>query len=93
MARKPKLQVTVKPETQKALQEYADALNVSLSAATGRLLDEAAPSVLDLAHALQKLPEAPARAIREAAQMVHKATRDADQILMELDPPKKKKRA
>lgn len=86
MARNPKIQVIVTPETKKAIEDYADALNVSVSAATGRLLDEAAPMLVELAHSLRALPKAPAKAMRDAAKMVNRAADDANQMLMDLSP-------
>ena len=93
MARSYRLQVPLKPETRKAVEEYADALGVSPAAAASNLLEEAAPALVELTSALKSVQGSPARALRHAAGALHKATEKADQMLMELEPQKGKKRA
>jgi len=92
MAQTPRIQVPLKPETRAALEQYADAMGLPLSQAAAQLLDQAAPSLLELASALRKAKESPSRAWRESINALNKATERANQIAMDLDTPSRKKK-
>ena len=86
MTRTFRLQVPVKPETRKAIEDYAAALGTFPAAAAAQLLEESAPVLVDLTSALRKVHSAPSRALREAQTILHEAAEKADQLTMDLKP-------
>lgn len=94
MARTHRLQVPVKPETKKVIEEYAQVMGLSTASACGQLLEQSAPGLQELTQALAHAKESPAKALRDMATAVSKATQEADQIVMELEStkPRRKRR-
>ena len=90
MTRTYRLQVPLSPEARKAIEEYASALGASPPAAAANLLEESIPALVELTQALKKVQSSPARALKQAAGALHRATEKADQLAMELDPKPKK---
>ena len=91
MAKTPRLQVPVKPETRVALDAYAEAIGVGAAAAAGQLLEESAPALTEIAAALRKAKSSPAKALQKAAATLNKATEEADQLSLELNKKMRKK--
>jgi len=91
MARTYRLQVPIKPETRKAIEEFADAMGISPAQAAAQLLEESAPGMIELAAAMRKANQSPSKALRDMANILHKATEQADQLSMELNPKPKRK--
>jgi DNA-binding LacI/PurR family transcriptional regulator len=91
MARTYRFQPRVSPETRAAIEEYAEVMGIPPNSAVSQLLEQAAPGLVDLTAAMRKANQSPARALREMAQAVHKATEEADQNEMDLTPKKKRK--
>ena len=86
MARTYRLQVPMTPETRKVIEDYASALGTSPPGAAANLLEEAVPALVELTSALKMVQSSPARALKEAAGILHRATEEADQVLMDLEP-------
>lgn len=89
--RQRRIQVPLSPETDKALQEYAEVTGLSMAATCAQLLDQAAPGLKELSAAMRKANEHPAAGIRQMARALEKATQDANQIAMDLKGKKPKK--
>lgn len=73
-------------ETRDAYQALADARNGSLAAACGEILEECAPVALQMANALNTAKTAPARAMREAVEILEAQLNNADQMLLDMTP-------
>jgi len=82
----PRLQVPVSEETRAALQAYADARGASLAAVCGELLEQTAPTVLEMAKALETAKKAPARALRDMSKAFYREMEKIDQSELDLSP-------
>jgi hypothetical protein len=81
-----RIQVPITQETRDAYQSLADAHNGSLAAACEEILEQCAPVALQMANALRTARTAPARAMREAVEILEAQLGNADQMLMDLSP-------
>ena len=90
-----RIQVPVSPETEKAITDYAGAMGLSKAAACSQMLEQAAPGLVELTHALKKAQQSPHKALQDMAKVLNKATEKADQMALDMEPVKKqrKKRA
>lgn len=96
MANTPRLQVPMTDETRAQLQAFADARGSSLPAVCRDLLEEMAPVAADMAKALQSAKQAPAKALRDAVNVLEVQMAKADQLRLDLTPKatgKKRKKA
>ena len=91
--KKYRLQIPVSDETRKAVEAYAEAAGLSQAAAVGQILENAAPTMYQLAAALREAHRAPAKALQDAARVLERATTEAGQLGMDLrEEAEKKKR-
>lgn len=81
-----KFQPAVTPETEKAIREYAAVMGMKANTAVAQLLEASAPGLVELTEAMRMANQSPARALREMAKAIHKASADADQIALDLTP-------
>ena len=92
MPRTRRTQVPISDTALEALQAYATATSSSVPQVAADFLEQAAPQLLELASALNKAKESPARALRETAEMLQRAAAEADQLVLDMAPEKGKKR-
>jgi len=88
----PRLQIPVTTETRLALQAYAKAKGCTLPAACSEILEQTAPTVLEMAKALETAKKAPARALRGMSAALYREIEKIDQPELDLKPKKVKKR-
>ena len=91
-ARTYRLQVPVSPETRTAINRYAEAMGISPARAAEQMLEQVAPSLLDLAAAMEKAKQAPAKGVADMAKALNKAAEKADQMALDLTPKATRKR-
>lgn len=92
MPRTYRLQVPIKPETRKALEEFADAMGITVPQAAAQFLEEAAPGIMEMAAAVRKVHQSPSRALKDMADMLGRHIEEADQLAMDLEPKPEGKR-
>lgn len=85
---KERLQIFVEPEIAKILHEHAEALGMTTSQATAKIIEQAAPSLNELTSALRMAQKTPAKAIRHMAKTLQSSVEDADQMILDMEPKK-----
>ena len=86
-----RIYVPVSNETRILLQSLADARRTSLASVSAELLEQTAPIAGQMAEALLKAKQAPARAIKEMSDALDEQLADIDQMKLDLDKRKPRK--
>lgn len=81
-----RIQVPLTDETRKALDNYANASGHSLAKTCGMLLEQAAPSLGELAAAMERAQQVPGKAVRDMAKILQNQIDQTQQGVLDLSP-------
>lgn len=81
---KTRIQIPLTGETRAMLQAYADATGSTLARTCSQVLQETAPVMFELSKSIGEARKAPARAIREATELLDRQIADSKQLALDV---------